>query len=123
MNERGYVVTIEVNKKLYLMMTRAGGKIDIRGFRTEADGLRYFENAYARAHSLGLGWSTGAVLDWAETQPRIHGTDLPELEALVGSDPHCFIISNSGHTYFGVPLLPIPESEAFRASGISPRLV
>lgn len=121
MPDRIHVVSYDVKDKIYLLMEKDGKTWVIRGWHSESDAVRYFEDGYRRAFEMGGGYVAGAVIANAQTQPRVHTTTLDELIALLGPKPS--LVALTGMAVFD-RVLEFPATEtvqAFRAKGVRPR--
>lgn len=71
-----YVALILAEGKYYLMLDKQSTVV---GFKSETQGVHYFENAYARAHLQGQSGSATAAINNMTFQPSIVGFESPEV--------------------------------------------
>lgn len=89
MNELTHMCIVEMsgkdNQQVFgLLMTLDEDKTySIRGFKSEADGIEYFESAYRRAHLRGYEASMSACLNSIFFRPSIIKLSIPEVESLI----------------------------------------
>lgn len=90
MSELNHVCIVEMsgenNKPIFgLLMSLPKGEdtYSIRGFKSEQDGLEYFESAYRRAHQRSYEGSMSACINAIFFRPSIVQLSIPEIHTLI----------------------------------------
>lgn len=117
--EIAYVCLIKTSKHLGLLMTRPDPNnqnvVSIHGFKTETEGIRYFESGYNAAH----GW-VSACLNNIFFQPSILQLAIDSIKGHLPPQPQTVVVSNvSGR----MTLLPLVNAEELWESGVKPQLI
>jgi hypothetical protein len=124
--EDAYIITYEIKGRIYIRMFKPerNGPATVQAFKTEQDGLDFYEKSYAEAHRRGTTWSTGAIIMDMQLQPRVHRVTISQIKSFVGPEPHLHTFSGEAvHGDMGIQCLDNAEVRAFREAGKSPSLV
>ncbi len=97
------------------------GPWNIAGWKSETDGIRFFEDAYARFHRRGHEASMSAAINNITFQPSIVALDIEEIKILIGEMRVVNVRNCSG----SMDLIPLKEEQAksFWEAGAKPRMV
>lgn len=84
-----YLAHIETNRASGFMVVSAeNGEMAIHAFRTQQEGLDFFESAYKRKHKMGYEASMSAVINWMQFSPAIVAIDGDRLPEYLPEPPY-----------------------------------
>lgn len=118
--ESAWVCVVESGEKFGLLAIQDDGSWVVQGFESETDGLRYFEEAYERAHARGYESSMSACINWLVFQPSILRMSLEQIRDLAAG-PRIHNWSSVAGSMRVIPLKP--EAEPLWESGAKPKLI
>lgn len=108
----------------YFVMAQPGDPPTVRGFRNQAEAVRHFEDAYARAHGTSAGHSAGAVLNFLQLQPRVFNfMSVDDLIAILGETVHTLKLTGEGVFMLVFEAANPDLAKSTYEGGIAPRLV
>lgn len=82
---------LKVNTEVFILIDQDNQVI---GFKNLADGVRYFEQGYAKAHRRSYEGSMSACIAFLQVQPAIITVSgIPEIEDMVGDSPRASALS------------------------------
>lgn len=128
MSELNHVCIVEMSGKdgqsvFGLLMTKPTGEDmwSIRGFKSEAEGLEYFESAYRRAHHRSYEGSMSACINFMFFRPSIMKLSIPEIETLIEERK----IVRAQNVAGGVDYLPLvaDKTQPIWEKGAKPALI
>lgn len=116
-----YVCIVKAGDVSGVMLLKDETGYNVHGFKSEAEGLRYFEDSYNRAHSRGYEASMSACINSITFQPSIVPLSLEEITANASEMKAVTVHNVSGR----MTLLPLVAEAAdrFWESGSKPRLI
>lgn len=116
-----YVCLVQADGVTGLMLTKTPeGPYNIQGFESMGAGLRYFEDAYNRAHSRSYEASMSACINAISFRPSILKLSLEEIKQHLdgeGSAVHIRNVSGS------MTILPLKDADQLWESGEKPQLI
>jgi len=87
---KNWIALVKTAKGIFIVLDDSNEAI--LGFVDQADGLRYYEDAYHRAHGRSYEGSMSACINWMAYQPSIVELTDEEISGLLERD-------EEGHTY------------------------
>lgn len=111
---------VKTGDHIGLLLVKDEGLWQVQGFKSEMDGIRYFEDSYNRFHRRGYEASMSALINSITFQPSIVQTPLEEIEPYMIEKRATTVRNVSGSMTI---ILLKPEAEKLWAQGAKPNLI
>jgi len=116
-----YVCLVQTGDMTGLMMTKTPeGPYNIQGFESLGDGLRYFEDAYNRAHGRSYEASMSACINAISFRPSILRLSIDTIKEHLAEGTGVITVRNVSGS---MSLLPLVDAEQLWESGEKPKLI
>lgn len=87
------IALLKIDGSVFILMVYDKSRYLIQGFKDVADGVRFFEEGYMRAHKRGYEGSMSACLSMIQAQPSIIEASVEDIKTWIGEDAQLYDIS------------------------------
>ena len=117
-----FYISIVLSDGKYYITTEENGVIS--AFKTDQDGLNYYESSYMEWHKRSNEAPMSACINHMTFSPSIvKVSGLEEIKKMVGPEPHLFGLSHvSGHMT-GIPIPDLEVGQKYWDKGAKPKLI
>lgn len=120
MDEKIYISIIKSNDNYYIKLNRSSA---VEAFKTETEGVRFFEDGYNRHIQSGAEGAASACLNNMFFSPSIVCVEgLKEIKKIVGDHPKPYSLSHVSGYMVALMIPDINIGEDYWNKGVKPRL-
>ena len=118
--DKAFVSIVKTEIGFFLLVSKVDDQWSVMGFKTEREGLGYYEIGYARSHNRSYESSMSACLNWMAYQPSIIELELEIMKALT-KDQHVYHLRHVAGYMDGIKLTE--EAAKYWEAGKKPELI